>query len=48
MAKKIQSSSVSKEQLLAVIVAIEFACKMLIALIPILKNLIGQFEAMEK
>jgi len=46
MGKKAASpEAVTKEQLLAIIATIEFTCATLQALIPILKNIIGRFDA---
>jgi len=48
MAAKPRSAQISKTQILAIIASIEFACTILSALIPILKQLIGRFEELEK
>jgi len=40
--------AITKEQLLAIISTIEFACTILQALIPIIKQIIGAFEAQQK
>jgi len=45
--RKEEPLEVSKEQLLAIIAAIEFACKILLGLIPILKQLIGRLGTLE-
>jgi len=43
--KDVSSHEVTKEQLLAIIATIEFACTILQALVPIIKKIIDAFEA---
>jgi len=43
-----EAQEITKEQLLAIIKSIEFACTILTALIPIILKIIGTFEVQQK
>lgn len=45
---KANPQQISREQLLAVIAAIEFACTILKGLLPILRDLINRFDDVDK